>query len=74
MMTKAMLCGLAGFMVFFLVWVRRLTGPWRFNAAIGVNVYKYGEVRSTARSTVLDAGFDRDVCLCLTLLGSGATA
>ena len=42
MMTKAMLCGLAGLMVFSLLWVRRLTGPWRFNAAVGVNVYRHG--------------------------------
>ena len=39
-MTKAVLCGLAGFFVFSLVWIRRFTGPWRFNAAVGVNLYK----------------------------------
>jgi hypothetical protein len=41
-MAKALLLGFAGSCIFSLVWVRRLTGPWVSDKAIGVNVYKYG--------------------------------
>src|SRR5579862_3929738 len=70
-MTKALLFGFAGFCIFSLVWVRRLTGPWVFDKAIGVSVYKYGVVLDPLFWTLaLTVMFG----VCFSLFDSGASA